>query len=117
MPNLDALSIIPKNIVNDITKMDITTKEDVNIAGGFGGAQLTSNYIQANGIRLPSKRRAYTREPDNRPILDMLMVAIDISNVSHDRFIFDKRSCSEVQLLHLHKSSKMLSSYRHINYI
>jgi hypothetical protein len=55
---------------------------NVNIAGGFGAAQLTSNYIQANGIRLPSKRRAYTRGPDNRPILDMLMVAIDISNVS-----------------------------------
>jgi hypothetical protein len=25
--------------------------------GGFGGAQLTSNYIQVNGIGLPSKRR------------------------------------------------------------
>ena len=55
---------------------------NVNIAGGFGGAQLTSNYIQANGIGLPSKRRAYTRGPDNRPILDMLMVAIDLSNVT-----------------------------------
>ena|SRR5215467_4345839 len=55
---------------------------NVNIAGGFGVAQLTSNYIQANGISLPSKRRAYTRGPDNCPILDMLMVAIDISNVS-----------------------------------
>jgi hypothetical protein len=55
---------------------------NVNIAGGFGAAQLTSNYIQANGIGLPSKRRAYTRGPDNRPILDMLMVFIDISNVS-----------------------------------
>jgi len=55
---------------------------NVNVAGGFGAAQLTSNYIQANGIGLPSKRRAYTRGPDNRPILDMLMVAIDISDVS-----------------------------------
>jgi hypothetical protein len=55
---------------------------NVNIAGGFEGSQLTSNYIQANGICLPSKRRAYTRGPDNRPILDMLMVAIDINNVS-----------------------------------
>jgi hypothetical protein len=55
---------------------------NVNIAGGFGAAQLTSNYILANGIGLPSKRRAYTRGPDNRPILDMLMVAIDISDVS-----------------------------------
>jgi hypothetical protein len=54
----------------------------VNIAGGFGASQLTSNYIQANGIHLPSKRRAYTRGPDNRPIQDMLMVAIDVSNVS-----------------------------------
>jgi hypothetical protein len=35
-----------------------------------------------NGIRLPSKRRAYTRGPDRRPILDMLMVSIDISDVS-----------------------------------
>ena len=55
---------------------------NVNIAGGFGAAQLTSNYIQANGISLPSKRLADTRGPDNRPILDMLMVFIDISNVS-----------------------------------
>ena len=53
----------------------------VNIAGGFAAAQLTSNYVEANGIRLPTKRRAYTRGPDRRPILDMLMVAIDISEV------------------------------------
>jgi hypothetical protein len=28
-------------------------------------------------MRLPSKRRAYTRGPDRRPILDMVMVSID----------------------------------------
>jgi hypothetical protein len=39
----------------------------VNIAGGFAAAQLTSDYVDANGIRLPSKRRAYTRGPDRRP--------------------------------------------------
>ena len=54
----------------------------VNIAGGFAAAQLTSDYVDANGIRLPSKRRAYTRGPDRRPILEMLMVSIDISDVS-----------------------------------
>jgi hypothetical protein len=54
----------------------------VNIAGGFGAAQLTSHYVGANGLRLPTKRRAYTRGPDRRPILDMLMVSIDISDVS-----------------------------------
>jgi hypothetical protein len=54
----------------------------VNIAGGFKAAQLTSNYMLADGVRLPTKRRAYTRGPDRRPILEMLMVAIDISDVS-----------------------------------
>lgn len=54
----------------------------VNIAGGFGAAQLTSDYVEANGIRLPTKRRAYTRGPDRRPILEMLMVSIDISDAS-----------------------------------
>lgn len=53
----------------------------VNIAGGFPAAQLTSNYLTVDGIRLPTKRRAYTRGPDRRPILDMLMVTIDFSDV------------------------------------
>jgi hypothetical protein len=53
----------------------------VNIAGGFAAAQLTSDYIVANGIHLPTKRRAYMRGSDRRPILEMLMVSIDISEV------------------------------------
>jgi hypothetical protein len=36
----------------------------------------------ANGVYLPTKRRAYTRGPDRGPIPEMLMVAIDISDVS-----------------------------------
>ncbi len=55
---------------------------NVNVAGGFGASQLTSDYVVANGVRLPTKRRAYTRGPDRRPILEMLMVAIDIGYVS-----------------------------------
>jgi hypothetical protein len=54
---------------------------NVIIAGGFAAAQLTSDYVTANGICLPTKRRAYARGPDRRPILEMLMVSIDISNV------------------------------------
>lgn len=53
----------------------------VNVAGGFAAAQLTSDYVVANGISLPTKRRAYTRGSDRRPILEMLMVSIDISEV------------------------------------
>ncbi|MGI0090831.1 MAG: hypothetical protein ACREBS_03890 [Nitrososphaerales archaeon] len=55
---------------------------NVNIAGGFGASQLISDYVQADGIRLPSKRRACARGPDRRPIVEMLMVSIDISDVS-----------------------------------
>jgi hypothetical protein len=54
----------------------------VTIAGRFGAAQLTSDYLVANGVHLPTKRRAYTRCPDCRPLLEMLMVAIDISEVT-----------------------------------
>jgi hypothetical protein len=39
-------------------------------------------YTENNGVRLPSQRPAYTRGPDRRPILDMLMVSIDVSDVA-----------------------------------
>jgi hypothetical protein len=45
--------------------------------------QLTSDYTVANGIRLPTKRRAYARGADRRPILELLMVSIDISEVRY----------------------------------
>lgn len=54
---------------------------NVNIAGGFAAAQLTSNYVMVDGIHLPTKRRAYTRSFDRRPIIDMQMVTIDFSDV------------------------------------
>lgn len=54
---------------------------NVDVAGGFGAAQLVHDYFIADGIRLPSKRRAYLRGPDGRPDLNSLMVAIDISDV------------------------------------
>lgn len=66
---------------------------NVNIAGGFAASQLTSDYITANGILLPTKRRAFTRGPDRRPVLDMLMVAIDISDVKfHESWNRPRRS-------------------------
>jgi hypothetical protein len=53
----------------------------VTIAGGFAAAQLTSDYTEADGIRLPTRRRAYLRGPDRRPIRDLLVVSIDIADV------------------------------------
>jgi hypothetical protein len=32
---------------------------NVNIAGGFKASQLISDYVVANGIRLPTKRRRF----------------------------------------------------------
>jgi len=52
----------------------------VNIAGGFAAAQLTSEYAEAGGIRFPARRRAFPRGPDRRPITELLMVSIDISD-------------------------------------
>jgi hypothetical protein len=55
---------------------------NLDIAGGFGHAQLTSEYREADGIRLPTRWRAYTRGPDRRPNLNMRMVSIDISEIN-----------------------------------
>ncbi len=57
---------------------------NVNIAGGFPAAQLTSEYATANGIHFPTRRRAYTRGPDRRPSQEMLMVSIDFSDVQFE---------------------------------
>ena len=35
----------------------------LNIAGGFAAAQLTTHHVTANGIAVPTRRRAYTRGP------------------------------------------------------
>lgn len=68
----------------------------VNIAGGFAAAQLTSGYVIVNGIHLPTKRRAYMRGSDRRPILEMLMVSIDISEIRFQwRFVLANSSTSE----------------------
>ena len=56
----------------------------VTIAGGLAAAQLTSQYAEANGIRLPTRRRAYARAPDGRAILDLLLVSIDIADVGFE---------------------------------
>lgn len=53
----------------------------VDIAGGFRAAQLTTHYAQSGGIRFPTRRRAYARGPDRQPIEELLMVSIDLQDV------------------------------------
>ncbi len=53
----------------------------VDVAGGFAAAQRVYDYAQADGIWLPTKRRAFTRDAEDRVIEDPLMVSIDLSNI------------------------------------
>ena len=38
--------------------------------------------VEVQGIKMPTRRRAYVRGPDVKPFRDLLMIAIDLSDVS-----------------------------------
>ena len=52
----------------------------VEIAGSFAAIQYISHFVEADGIMMPTKRRAYRRGDDGRPLFDQLMVSIDLSD-------------------------------------
>ena len=52
----------------------------VEIAGSFRAAQYISDPVNVDGIWIPARRRAYLRDDDLTPMLDTLMVSIDLSN-------------------------------------
>ena len=43
-------------------------------------AQYVDDVVAVDGIQFPTRRRAYMRAPDLKPIRDLLMVAIDFNN-------------------------------------
>lgn len=53
----------------------------VDVAGRFTAAQRVYDYDEANGIRFPTRRRAFLRGTDDSVIEDPLLVSIDLSNV------------------------------------
>ncbi|MCK1716874.1 hypothetical protein [Bradyrhizobium sp. 141] len=53
-----------------------------NVTGGIPTAHYTSGYRDFEGIKIPTRRRAYRRNTDGTPIQDGIAVAIDISNIS-----------------------------------
>jgi hypothetical protein len=57
---------------------------------GFPAAQYVTDIVAVDGIRFPTRRRAYIRAPDLKPIRDLLMVAIDFNN-----FRFERRLAGE----------------------
>jgi len=54
----------------------------VDVAGSFPAAQYVDRMIEAQGLKMPARRRAYVRGPDLQPVRDLLMVAIDLSAFS-----------------------------------
>ncbi|MFE0629387.1 hypothetical protein ACFW3D_20810 [Streptomyces sp. NPDC058864] len=53
----------------------------VDVAGGFAAAQYVYDCVEADGIVVPTKRRAYLRDVDGHPIPDEIMVAIDLGDI------------------------------------
>ena len=53
----------------------------VDIAGGFSAVQYISELVDANGILVPTRRRAYRCDEDGKPNLAEVMVSIDKSDV------------------------------------
>jgi hypothetical protein len=53
----------------------------MDVVGGIDTALLVYDYAEVAGISLPTRRRAYMRGPDLRPVPYPLLVSIDISNV------------------------------------
>ena len=53
----------------------------VDVAGGFAAIQYVYDMVEADGITLPSKRRAYRCDAHGRLMPDELMVSIDVSDV------------------------------------
>lgn len=52
----------------------------VQVAGGFGAAHMLSDYVAVDGLRFPTKRRAFTKGSDGVPQLSSTTVSIDLSS-------------------------------------
>ncbi|WP_458319339.1 hypothetical protein [Mycolicibacterium brisbanense] len=53
----------------------------VDVAGGFATKHYTDDVVELNGIKVPTKRRAYRCDITGRILPDELMVAIDLTDI------------------------------------
>jgi hypothetical protein len=56
----------------------------VDVAGAFPAVQYVYDIVEAQGIKVPSKRRAYRADAHGNADRDQLMVAIDLSAISFE---------------------------------
>ncbi len=80
---------LPPNIVSHSSIQTLYVTEegliarhdyDVEIAGGTPGAHYPTEYIDVEGIHLPTRRRIYPRHPNGQRVSEPLVVSIDIDS-------------------------------------
>jgi hypothetical protein len=54
---------------------------DVEIAANTPGAHFVGGYVEVQGLKFPTERRIYPRQPDGSSLPEPLVVSIDISNI------------------------------------
>ena len=54
---------------------------DVEISGGATGAHYISDYVEVSGIKVPTKHRIFSRNPDGTSAPEPLLVSIDLSDI------------------------------------
>ena len=54
----------------------------VDVAGGFLAVHYVDDFIEADGLIVPTKRRAYRADSAGQAILDTLMVSIDLRDIA-----------------------------------
>jgi hypothetical protein len=52
----------------------------VDVAGRVPVAHYVYDMVEADGFRFPTRRRAYVRGPGLKPIRDLLLISLDLSN-------------------------------------
>lgn len=54
---------------------------DVEIAGNTPGAHYIGGYVDVEGLKFPTKRRIFPRQPDGNSMSEPLVVSIDLSDI------------------------------------
>ena len=83
----------PKHVASHCEEQDFYFGDDfllrrhdyqVDVAGSFPAAQYVDSIVDVQGFKMPTRRRAFVRGPDLKPVRDLLMVAIDLSSYEFD---------------------------------
>ena len=83
----------PKHVASHCEEQDFYFGDDfllrrhdyqVDVAGSFPAAQYVDSMVDVQGFKMPTRRRAFVRGPDLKPVRDLLMVAIDLSSYEFD---------------------------------